>query len=110
MTEEPRINGINGNSDHINGDDVKMEDVDAPTPNTSHDLPGASATNVASNGTSPSFATTRDHFDEDDDDKPPPAKRARVHSDADKASLAHVSPFFHPVRRFRRANPFALSL
>ncbi|KAK0473198.1 hypothetical protein IW261DRAFT_1423737 [Armillaria novae-zelandiae] len=90
MTEEPRINGINGNSDHINGDDVKMEDVDAPTPNTSHDLPEASSvTNVASNGASPSFATTREHFDEDDDDRPPPAKRARVHSDADKASLAH---------------------
>ncbi|KAK0465342.1 uncharacterized protein EV420DRAFT_1262326, partial [Desarmillaria tabescens] len=82
----PRINGINGNSDHVNGDDVKME-VDAPTspnfPETS------SATKVASNGASTSFTATRDHFDEDDDDRPPPAKRARVHSDADKASLAH---------------------
>jgi bromodomain-containing factor 1 len=54
---------------------------------------------------SASFTTPNDYPSQPDDDShgPPPAKRARKHSDADQASLAHVSVLSF-VRRYGRAD------
>jgi bromodomain-containing factor 1 len=67
----------NGNHcDGLNGD-VAMDDVLAESSATTPDAPPESSM-ASANGSA-----------HDDEDKPPPAKRARMHSDADKASLAH---------------------
>lgn len=113
MAEDPAPNGTDG--------DVQMDGLgtiensspvdaqtDAHTPATTpgpSSAPAASSSNtLESNGASTSH-TTPDNYspNNDDDDKPPPAKRARKHSDADKASLAYVSSCFL-VRRYGRAN------
>ena len=74
----------NGNHrDGLNGD-VAMDDVRAESSVTTPEAPPESM--VSADG---SQAGASGH---DEEDKPPPAKRARMHSDADKASLAHVSP------------------
>lgn len=84
------INGING----VNGEhDVVMDEhTPATTPGIFND------TNGIIEDPSTAHTTPNDALD-DDDDKPPPAKRPRMHSDADQASIAHVSPLFS-VRRF----------
>jgi hypothetical protein len=67
-------------------------DVQTPdTPPVSSSLPAASSsTTIESIPVSTPYSTPNDSS-RNDDDMPPPAKRARMHSDADKASLAHVS-------------------
>jgi bromodomain-containing factor 1 len=46
----------------------------------------------------PTTSNTPVESPRDDDGMPPPAKRARKHSDADQASLAHVRIFLFPFR------------
>ncbi|KIK71261.1 hypothetical protein GYMLUDRAFT_976433 [Collybiopsis luxurians FD-317 M1] len=76
-------NGVNGvNGVHIEAD-VTMDDH---TPATT---PGVSGSFNGTNGDPSTAHTTPNDAADDDDDKPPPAKRARVHSDADQASIAH---------------------
>lgn len=84
------VNGVNG----VNGEhDVVMDEhTPATTPGIFND------TNGISEDPSTAHTTPNDVLD-DDDVKPPPAKRPRMHSDADQASIAHVSPLFS-VRRF----------
>ncbi|TFK41386.1 Bromodomain-containing protein [Crucibulum laeve] len=73
-------NGINGN--HANGTDVEMSDATpTPTPGPQQDSSMATLDDASSSQTRPASY--------DDDEGPPPAKRARMHSDADKASFAH---------------------
>lgn len=73
-------------SNGVNGSDIEgTADVDVQTPATTpgappHELNGTSHTN----GYHPLE-------NDDDDEQPPPAKRPRVFSDADRASLTHVS-------------------
>lgn len=89
----PVMNGVNG---HVNGtaSDVVMRDEDSQTPAPPPVTPDASMATIPSNGTSTSHSSPRDHPPPiDDADMPPPAKRARKHSDADRASFMHVS--FH---------------
>ncbi|KAF9270448.1 Bromodomain-containing protein [Marasmius fiardii PR-910] len=79
-------NTHNLNGSDANGADVVMGENDEHTPATT---PGVSTSEtLESVGSSTSHTTPNDGPDEEDD-KPPPAKRARVYSDADKASLAH---------------------
>lgn len=69
-----------------------MGDGPTETPATTPGLlPDSSMATIVSNGASTSHSSPHDH---EDDHKPPPAKRARLHSDADIASLAHVSLVF----------------
>lgn len=85
----PVMNGMNG---HVNGtaSDVVMRDEDSQTPAPPPVTPDASMATIPSNGTSTSHSSPRDHPPPiDDDDMPPPAKRARMHSDADRASFMH---------------------
>jgi len=80
--------------------DVHMEDVDAQpcTPAQQSD-----------NALSVSFPPRSGSQAEDEGHQPPPAKRPRVHSDADKASLTqNVSVFPSLVCRCRRANVLLL--
>ena len=82
----PPTNGlVNGHSQ-----DVVMGDTDSQTPAAT---PGISADfSMASlEGSTQSVARS---YPDDSDDHEPPAKRARVHSDADMASLTHVSFFY----------------
>jgi bromodomain-containing factor 1 len=75
--------------------DVVMGDAATETPATTPGLfPDSSMATIVSNGASTSYSSPNDHSIPNDDHKPPPAKRARLHSDADMASLAHVSLFF----------------
>jgi len=78
-------NGVNGSAH----DDVVMRDAEPETHPTALEA-DASMSSVTLNGASSTpFALAGPQHD---DDQPPPAKRARMHSDADEASLAHVSP------------------
>jgi len=100
--EEPKVE-TNG---HTNGT-VDLDhpmDVQTPAPTlVASSLPAASSsTTIESNPVSTPYSTPND-CSRNDDDKPPPAKRARMNSDADKASLAHVSAP-RLVRRYGRAN------
>ncbi|KAF8898359.1 Bromodomain-containing protein [Infundibulicybe gibba] len=82
MTEviTPASNGING--------DIVMADAEVRSPATSPGLPADSP--MESNPPSTSHTSPNDlPTQEDDEVKPPPAKRARMFSDADKASLSH---------------------
>ncbi|KAF8641126.1 hypothetical protein AX17_000768 [Amanita inopinata Kibby_2008] len=76
------------------GVDVVMNDAHAPSSATTPEAPpessmasvdGSQHEASMSNHPSPVINTNLD----DEGDRPPPAKRARMHSDADKASLAH---------------------
>lgn len=88
---------------HQHPDDIVMADTDsqlAHTPGISQDFSMASIdTNYNSQQ-----STTRSYPDDNDDQREPPAKRARVHSDADMASTAHVSKPCSSVRQYGRAN------
>ena len=79
-----------------------------PATPVSPSLPAAvssSETAVDSHPASSPYANnTNANNDDDHDDKPPPAKRARKYSDADRASLAHVSTFLLLVRHYGRTN------
>ncbi|THV05961.1 Bromodomain-containing protein [Dendrothele bispora CBS 962.96] len=77
------VNGVNG----VHAQDAVMTDVDDHTP-AATPAPSASYT-ADSLGASTSHTTPNDA--DDDEDKPPPAKRARVYSDADRASMANSS-------------------
>ncbi|KAL0072171.1 transcription initiation at TATA-containing promoter protein [Marasmius tenuissimus] len=81
-TPSPTV--VNGSGP--NGTDVVMGDNDEHTPATTPAV--STSPTMESVGSSTSHTTPNDGPD-DDHDKPPPAKRARVYSDADKASLAH---------------------
>ncbi|KAL0950884.1 hypothetical protein HGRIS_007643 [Hohenbuehelia grisea] len=99
MAEEQET-GSNGVTE-VNG---TQEDVEMGPPST---VGGDSAgslgePNGLTNGT-PTSHTSPNAMDEDT--KPPPAKRQRTHTDADKASRAHVSIPSVLVRRYGRANP-----
>lgn len=65
----------------------------AATP-LSASIPAVSSSETAVDSIAPSspYPNNTIAVDHDDDDKPPPAKRARKHSDAERASLANVSP------------------
>ncbi|KAJ7462615.1 hypothetical protein B0H11DRAFT_87922 [Mycena galericulata] len=86
---EPAVhasNGVNG----TNGD-VAMADLDVHSPATTPGgVPPASSNGASTSHASPTDPPPTDH----DDDQPPPAKRARILSDADKASFTHVSLVF----------------
>jgi hypothetical protein len=70
-------------------EDVVMADVTpATTPGLQAD---SSMATITTNGASTPFSSPDERPSPDDDHKPPPMKRARMHSDADMASLAHVS-------------------
>ncbi|KAJ4476755.1 bromodomain-containing protein [Lentinula aciculospora] len=73
------VNGIN--NIHADPDIIMEEHTPATTP-------GVSGGSFSGANSSTTHTTPNDALD-DDDDKPPPAKRARVHSDADQASIAH---------------------
>lgn len=97
----PHLNGANG--------DVVMNNTeDQPTPVAT---PKAESTDVSMNldsvGSHSSLVSTR-RSDDDDESRPPPAKRARMHSDADRASMTHVSPV-SIVRQDGRANHACLT-
>ncbi|KAK7058255.1 transcription initiation at TATA-containing promoter protein [Paramarasmius palmivorus] len=78
------------NGSHTNGVDVVMGDHDDHTPVTT---PGLSSSATADSiGVSTSH-TTPNEGPGDEEDGQRPAKRARVHSDADRASIAHKA---HP--------------
>ena len=73
-------------------EDIIMGDAVTETPATTPGLlPDSSLATVVSNGASSPHSPLPQS---NDDHKPPPAKRARMHSDADMASLAYVSPVF----------------
>jgi len=93
-SDVPVMNGMNG---HVNGtaSDVVMRDEDSQTPAPPAVTPDASMATIPSNGTSTSHSSPRDHPPPiDNGDMPPPAKRARMHSNADRASFMHVSLHF----------------
>jgi len=70
-------------------EDILMGDAATETPATTPGLlPDSSMATIELNGASTSYSSPNER---DDDHNPPPAKRARMHSDADIASLAHVS-------------------
>ncbi|KAJ7934796.1 Bromodomain-containing protein [Mycena leptocephala] len=70
-------NGVNSTNS-----DVSMHDVDLHSPATMPvDGPPASSNGASTSHTSPA---------DQDDDQPPPAKRPRILSDTDKASLTHA--------------------
>ncbi|KAJ3872123.1 hypothetical protein F5051DRAFT_445486 [Lentinula edodes] len=76
------LNGVNGvNGVHVDSDIIMEEHTPATTP-------GVSGGSFSGTNGSTAHTTPNDILD-DDEDKPPPAKRARVHSDADQASIAH---------------------
>lgn len=77
---ESSVNGVNGH------EDVAMADIN-PTPDAT---PGISAEFSMASIDGGSTSATRSH-PEDSDDHEPPAKRARTLTDADMASIAHVS-------------------
>jgi hypothetical protein len=83
---------------HPNGKTELDLSTDVPTPDTppvSSSLPAASSsTTIDSIPVSTPYSTPNDSC-RNDDDMPPPAKRARMHSDADKASLAHHPRHLH---------------
>ena len=66
--------------------DIIMDDVATETPVTTPG-PHPDSTIATNESTVASTVPSNDQ----PDDQPPPAKRARMHSDADKASVAHVS-------------------
>jgi len=74
---------INGHSQ-----DVVMDDTVSQTPAAT---PGISAEFSMTSLDGSTQSTTRSYPEDDDDHDEPPAKRARMYSDADMASLAHVS-------------------
>ena len=74
-------NGING----TNGDDVQMSEPEAHSP------PVTPAVALTTPEASTSYLSPKAEAD----DEGPPAKRPRVHSDADRASLANVRA--HPL-------------
>jgi len=81
------VNGLGGG--HVNGhDDVVMSDSQTPAA-----TPGISADFSMASIDGGSTSNTRS-YPADSDDHEPPAKRARMHSDADMASTAHVSLLF----------------
>ena len=92
---------------HPNGDVGLDHPMDVQTSVFTSDpssVPAPTSSNtIDSNAVSTSYTTPRDSCPNDDDVQPPPAKRPRMHSDADQASLANVSPPC-PVRLSRRAN------
>ncbi len=110
MAEEP---------EPVNVDDVHMAEVDTSiaVDHPKVDVTSPPATVSSSFPPVPSSTTVIEAVDasspysnnspNDDDIQPPPAKRARMHSDADEASLANVR-LFCPVRRYGRANPIYL--
>jgi hypothetical protein len=87
----------------VEGLDVQMAEVSSngrlseqpkrsrePTPLASY--PGATSSTMDSIGASTSYTTPNDYSTQEDDGSvPPPAKRARTFSDADQASIMHVS-------------------
>lgn len=76
MSEEVHVNGVNG----TNGHDVQMSEGDAQSP------PETPALAMQTPEASTSYVSPKLEQDTDG----PPAKRPRVYSDADRASLAHV--------------------
>jgi len=76
---------VNGHSQ-----DVVMGDGDSQTPAAT---PGISADFSMASLEGSTQSATRS-YPEDSDDHEPPTKRARKHSDADMASLTHVSLFY----------------
>jgi bromodomain-containing factor 1 len=77
---------------HLNGHsatDVVMSD--GHTPGISADFSMASIDGAS--------VTTRPYQDDSDDHPEPPTKRARMYSDADMASMTHVSFFFPLLHR-----------
>lgn len=72
-------------------EDVVMGDAPIETPATTPALRPTATVISNGNGASTSHSSPHDH---EGDHQPPPAKRARLHSDADMASLTHVSLIF----------------
>ncbi|ESK98428.1 transcription regulator [Moniliophthora roreri MCA 2997] len=66
-----------------------MGDHEEHTPATTPGVSGSTTSGTAESLGSSTSHTTPNEGPGDDEDGPRPAKRARVHSDADKASLAH---------------------
>lgn len=85
MAAHPYANGLNGtNGSHFNGDVVMKDD--------SSEAPAAADASMTSIDEVPSPNGSRERPSEGyDDDEQPPAKRPRMLSDADKASMTHVS-------------------
>ena len=92
MDDEQQLSTPNG---VFHDTDVHMEDADAQ-PSTP-----AQQSDIALSG---SFLPRSGSQAEDEEHQPPPAKRPRVHSDADKASLTQNVSVFPSVRRSRRVN------
>ena len=93
MNDEQQLSTPNG---VFHDTDVHMEDADAQ-PST----PAQQSDNAFSG----SFPPRSGSQAKDEEHQPPPAKRPRVHSDADKASLTqNVGVFPSLVRRNKRAN------
>lgn len=65
-----------------------------PTPVASYPGATSSSTAIDSIGASTSYTTPNEYSTQEDEGSvPPPAKRARTFSDADQASVMHVSVF-----------------
>lgn len=90
-TENGDVQMTNGDakSPHVNG----LSNGHEPAPaNVSISLPAVSSSETAVDAlAAASSPYPNNTTSEPDDDKPPPAKRARKHSDAERASLANVS-------------------
>ncbi|KAJ7597274.1 hypothetical protein C8J56DRAFT_882775 [Mycena floridula] len=87
----------NGDLDVSMDLNVAMDDVRTHTPTTTPGIPDTPTTNgEMSTYTTPAAM--------DEDDKPPPAKRPRVHSDADQASIAHST--VRSLKKVKDAAPF----
>lgn len=89
MAAHFHANGLNGlNGSHPNGDVVMKDEQPSETAAIAADASMASIDEV------PSPNGSRERPSEGyEDDEQPPAKRARILSDADKASMTHVSSF-----------------
>lgn len=94
---------LDGDTHMADPDDVKPNGVhingDVPAPSVEHLALQTPELNIPLASPSDSTAATRPAPDDGDgDDQPPPTKRARMLSDADQASLTHVSTLI-PIHR-----------
>ncbi|KAH9890905.1 Bromodomain-containing protein [Cubamyces lactineus] len=73
-------------------EDVKMAEENAPANGADVEMSDTSGqANGLANGQTSYANSVNANNDDNDDDKPPPAKRARKHSDAERASLANTA-------------------
>lgn len=109
IAEEP--NGFHASvSPHLNvaNGDVVMNNAEDQTTPVATPKAESSDVSMSFDNTGSQSSTDNTRRNNDDESRPPPAKRARMHSDADRASMTHVSPV-SIVRQGGRANHACLT-